>query len=193
MLGDSISAGYGIQREQSWVERLRERLAGLPGPWQVVNASVSGETPGGGLARRPDALAAHDPELVIIELGGNDGLRGYPIARIRDNLDRMVGLVRDSGGVPLVVGMEIPPNYGPRYTRAFRGVFAEVAERYDAPLVPFLLEQVALQPALMQSDGIHPTAEAQPLLLDTVWPYLEPLLDQVARADPASGQAAASR
>ena len=185
VLGDSISAAYGIQREQGWVSRLRERLAAA-GDWQVINASISGETTGGGLARLPDALAEHDPEVVIIELGGNDGLRGYPVARIRDNLNRVVELVQDTGAVPLLVGMQIPPNYGPRYTRAFAAVFGEVAEQRDVALVPFILERVALIPELMQSDGIHPTAEAQNALLDTVWPHLAPLLEQhTAAAAPA--------
>jgi acyl-CoA thioesterase-1 len=142
----------------------------------VVDASVSGETTGGGLARLPDALDTHDPEVVIIELGGNDGLRGYPIDRIRDNLNRMVELAKHAGSRVLLVGMQIPPNYGPRYTRAFAGVFEEVSDRHDIALVPFMLEQVALVPELMQSDGIHPTADAQALLLDTVWPHLSPLL-----------------
>ena len=174
VLGDSISAAYGIQREQGWVSRLQARLAD---DWQVVNASISGETTGGGLARLPDALDTHNPAVVIIELGGNDGLRGYPIERIRDNLSRMVDLALGAGGRVLLVGMEIPPNYGPRYTRAFAGLFSEVAERHQVALVPFLLERVALLPELMQDDGIHPTAAAQDELLETVWPYLAPLLE----------------
>jgi len=195
VLGDSISAAYGIAREQGWVSRLRDRLA----DWQVINASISGETTGGGLARLPDALAEHQPEVVIIELGGNDGLRGYPVARIRDNLSRMVTLVQEAGAVPLLVGMQIPPNYGPRYTRAFAAVFGAVAEQHDAALVPFILERVALIPELMQSDGIHPTAEAQDALLDTVWPHLAPLLEQhtaaapAAAAEGAAGAAATTR
>ncbi|MEZ5557242.1 MAG: arylesterase [Pseudomonadales bacterium] len=176
VLGDSISAGYGIQRDQGWVAHLEQRLQTLDPPWRVVNASVSGETTGGGLARLPGALAEHEPEVLIIELGGNDALRGYPIATIRDNLAAMVALGRDGGRAVLLVGMQIPPNYGPRYTRAFADVFSEVAARYQVPLVPFLLQDVALTPELMQDDGIHPTALAQPLLLDTLWPYLEPLL-----------------
>ncbi|HEX7034545.1 MAG TPA: arylesterase [Pseudomonadales bacterium] len=177
VLGDSISAGYGIQRERSWVEQLGVRLDVEGSGWRVINASVSGETTAGGLARLPDALERHQPDVVIIELGGNDGLRGYPIASIRDNLSRMVALARDAGCRVLLVGMQIPPNYGPRYTRAFVEVFAEVAEEHDVPLVPFLLEDVALRPGLMQADGIHPTAEAQEMLLDTVWPHLAPLLE----------------
>jgi acyl-CoA thioesterase-1 len=189
VLGDSISAGYGIQREQGWVNRLREQVAERPDrlAWQVVNASISGETTGGGLARLPDALNAHKPAVVIIELGGNDGLRGYPVETIRDNLSRMVALVTEAGGQALLVGMQIPPNYGPRYTRAFAELFQEVADQHGVALVPFLLERVALVPELMQADGIHPTAAAQQELLDTVWPHLDPLLRQ-ASASP--GQAA---
>jgi acyl-CoA thioesterase I len=177
VLGDSISAGYGIQRERGWVSQLSNRLDVEGRGWEVVNASTSGETTGGGLARLPTALNEHDPDVVIIELGGNDGLRGYPVASIRDNLSRMVGLARDAGSEVLLVGMQIPPNYGPRYTRTFAAVFEEVAEQHDVPLVPFLLEQVALRPELMQQDGIHPTADAQQILLDTLWPHLTPLLD----------------
>jgi acyl-CoA thioesterase-1 len=178
VLGDSISAAYGIQREQGWVRQLEERLASVDPSWRVVNASVSGETTGGGLARLPAALAAHDPAVVVIELGGNDGLRGYPLGKIRENLAGMVQLARSAGGEVLLVGMQIPPNYGPRYTRGFAGLFEEVARQHDVALVPFLLEQVALTPAMMQSDGIHPTADAQPLLLETLWPHLEPLLEK---------------
>ena len=194
VFGDSISAAYGIQREQGWVAQLRQRLQQRGGRWQVVNASVSGETTGGGLARLPDALAEHHPEVVILELGGNDGLRGYPVPRMRDNLTRMVQLTREAGAAPLLVGMQIPPNYGPRYTRAFAGVFQEVARAENVALVPFILEQVALEPELMQDDGIHPKAEAQALLLDTVWPHLAPLLDlHTASADGRSaGRAAAT-
>lgn len=176
VLGDSISAAYGIQREQGWVAQLQQRVAEFDPGWQVVNASTSGETTAGGLARLPLALESHAPDVVIIELGGNDGLRGYPIDRIRDNLDRLVGLATHHGSEVLLVGMEIPPNYGPRYTRAFREVFRDVADTHQVPLVPFLLEQVALLPELMQDDGIHPTAAAQRPMLDTLWPHLLPLL-----------------
>jgi acyl-CoA thioesterase I len=177
VLGDSISAGYGIQREESWVDLLADRVTEAVGDWNVVNASLSGETNGGGLGRLPGALEAHGPDVVIIELGGNDGLRGYPIANIRDNLSRMVELAQQTGGRVLLVGMQLPPNYGHRYARAFAEVFLQVAEAHDVPLVPFLLENVALLPELMQDDGIHPKAIAQELLLDTVWPYLAPLLE----------------
>ena len=176
ILGDSISAAYGIQRETGWVALLDERLTALATPISVINASVSGETTGGGLARLPQALDAFDPDVVVIELGGNDGLRGYPIKRIRDNLSQLVGLAKVNNRQVLLVGMQIPPNYGPRYTRAFTGMFAEIADEHDIALVPFFLEEVALTPELMQRDGIHPTADAQLILLDTLWPYLEDLL-----------------
>jgi len=175
-MGDSISAAYGIQTEQGWVSLLGESLKRLESPYQVVNGSISGETTAGGLARLPKALETHDPAVVIIELGGNDGLRGYPTDVVRDNLTKMVELSLAGNREVLLVGMEIPPNYGPRYTRAFHDVYASVAEETGVPLVPFFLEKVALEPGLMQADGIHPTAEAQPLLLETLWDYLEPLL-----------------
>jgi len=185
VMGDSISAGYGIQREQGWVHLLQARLNAHGSNWRVVNASISGETSGGGLARLPQALTVHSPTLMILELGGNDGLRGYPLARIRENLQAIAELALTAGVEVLVVGMQIPPNYGPRYTRGFQSMFTEVAQATGATMVPFLLEDVALEPGFMQSDGIHPTAEAQPLLLDTLWPYLEPLL--------ASGSSPAAR
>lgn len=183
VFGDSISAGYGIQREEGWVALLAERLP----DWQVVNASVSGETTGGGLARLPEALARHQPDLVILELGGNDALRGYPVARIRDNLREMVRLARAEADEVLLLGMQIPPNYGPRYTREFAQAFQDVAEAEAVTLVPFFLQQVALEPALMQDDGIHPTADAQPLLLEALWPTLAPLLEAAQSAGGASG------
>ena len=177
VLGDSISAGYGIQREESWVSLLQARMdEQMPGA-TVVNASVSGDTTGGGLSRLPQAIDAHNPALIVIELGGNDGLRGYPIRTIRDNLIALVRTAVDSGATPVLVGMQIPPNYGPRYTKQFQQMYPEVAEAEGATLVPELMASVALAPELMQADGIHPTAEGQPLLLDAVWPYLEPLLD----------------
>ncbi len=186
VMGDSISAAYGIQREQGWVHLLDQRLRTEEAAWQVANASVSGETTGGGLARLPGVLDELHPQLVIIELGGNDGLRGYPVAKIRSNLTRMVELVRGAGAVPVIAAMRIPPNYGPRYTRAFDGVFAEVASATDTALIPFLLEDVALQPGMMQNDGIHPTAVAQPLLVQAVLTTLAPLLSQELSPDTPS-------
>ena len=176
VLGDSISAAYGIQWEDGWVHLLERRLKRLDLAHRVVNASISGDTTGGGLARLPAALAAHDPELVIIELGGNDGLRGYPVASIRQNLEQLVEAAAAGGRKVLLVGMQIPPNYGRRYTSAFQSLFEEVADAHSVPLVPSFLEEVALKPGLMQRDGIHPTAEAQPMLLDALWPFVEELL-----------------
>lgn len=176
VMGDSISAGYGIQQEQGWVHLLDQTLARSESNWRAINASISGETTGGGLARIDGVLAEHKPDIVIIELGGNDGLRGYPVSRIRDNLSQMVERVSASGATPIIAAMRIPPNYGPRYTRAFEDVFAEVASALDVTLIPFMLEQVALEEGLMQDDGIHPTAQAQPLLLDAVWHHLQELV-----------------
>lgn len=191
VMGDSISAAYGIAPEEGWVNLLAERLDAEAPEVRVVNASVSGETTGGGLARLPSALERHDPELVIIELGGNDGLRGYPIDRIHANLDQMVSLALDSGARVLLVGMLIPPNYGDRYMNAFHGIFHDIGANRDVALVPFLLDGVATAKALMQDDGIHPTAAAQPMLLDNLWPTLDTLLAElVAAAD--DGPAAAS-
>ncbi len=176
MIGDSISAGYGIQRNEGWVALLETRAAALQPPHKVVNASISGDTTGGGLARLPRALEIHQPDVVVIELGGNDALRGYPVERIESNLDAMTTLAKDAGAAVIVLGMEIPPNYGARYTQAFHAIYADVANRHSAALVPFLLDGIATDDALMQADGIHPTAAAQPRLLDNVWPALKALL-----------------
>ena len=176
VLGDSISAAYGIQREQGWVQLLEERLAAIDPGYRVVNASISGDTTGGGLARLPAALETHDPALVIIELGGNDGLRGYPVPSIRKNLQQLVKLAAAEGRAVLLVGMQIPPNYGHRYTSAFQALFEDVASDQGIPVVPAFLEEVGIQPGLMQDDGIHPNASAQPMLLDTLWPFVERLL-----------------
>ena len=176
VMGNSISAAYGLQTEAGepgWVQLLRQRLGA---PHRVVNASISGDTTVGGLARLPKTLAVHKPDIVIIELGGNDGLRGYPVTSIRANLLAMTEAVLAAGAKPVVAGMQMPPNLGPRYTRAFRELYTEVATATGAALVPFLLEGVATDESLMQRDGIHPNAKAQPVLLDNVWPVLEPLL-----------------
>lgn len=176
IFGDSISAAYGIQREQGWVALLEHRLASHGPQFRVVNASMSGETTGGGLARLPKALEDHDPDLLIIELGGNDGLRGYPVANIRRNLAQMIEAADPLRRDVLLVAMQIPPNYGHRYTQAFRHLFTDLSESYDVPLANDFIEAVALQPELMQDDGIHPTAAGQPLLLDALWPTIRRLL-----------------
>jgi len=177
VFGDSLSAAYGIRPEQGWVPLLVQRLHAQGYGYQVVNASVSGETSAGGLERLPRALQLHAPDIVILQLGANDGLRGLPVSVMRDNLSRMVQLSQAAGARVLLVGIRIPPNYGPRYTEDFARVYPELAQHYRLPLVPFLLEKVALDPALMQQDGLHPNAAGEPLILDTLWPYLKPLLN----------------
>tara|TARA_B110000971_G_scaffold207175_1_gene231134 strand:- start:1814 stop:2545 length:732 start_codon:yes stop_codon:yes gene_type:complete len=176
VLGDSISAGYGMRIEEGWVNLMAITLTQQEKDWQVINASVSGETTGGGLARLPGILAATSPQIVVIELGGNDGLRGYPISKMKNNLNKMIDLVVAANAQPILVAMRIPANYGPRYTGAFEKAFDDVAQAKGAILVPFSLQEVAVTPGLIQKDGIHPTAKAQPLLLDTFLPFIEPLL-----------------
>ena len=176
VVGDSISAGYGIQRSDGWVALLQTRVVARRPPYTVVNASISGDTTAAGLARLPRALELHKPAIVVIELGGNDALRGYPVERIEQNLDAMIDLAKSAGAAVLLLGMEIPPNYGARYTQAFHALFADVAARTRVAFVPFLLDGVATDDGLMQADGIHPTAAAQARLLDNVWRGLEPLL-----------------
>lgn len=176
VLGDSISAAYGIQRDAGWVALLERRLATHEPAYHVVNASLSGDTTGGGLARLPKALEVHAPSIVVIELGGNDALRGYPIADIRRNLEKLTSIAQTSGARVVIAGMQIPPNYGSRYTQAFHQLFADVAQARGATLIPFLLDGVATEERLMQQDGIHPTAEAQPRLLDNVWPAIAALI-----------------
>ena len=176
VLGDSLSAAFGIRVEQGWVALLQARLRAKGYGHRVVNASSSGETTGGALARLPRALATHRPAVVIVELGGNDGLRGLPVRDIRSNLEAIVQRSQQSGAKVLLVGMRIPPNYGNPYTKQFHEVFGGLAQKHRLPLVPFFLERIALDDSLMQDDGIHPTAAAQPILLDEVWPRLEPLL-----------------
>jgi acyl-CoA thioesterase-1 len=176
VFGDSISAAYGISVEDGWVALLQKKLTSQGYGYRVVNASVSGETTGGGAARLPRALELHRPAIVILELGGNDGLRGLPVEEVRANLDSMIRKSRAAGARVLIVGMRMPPNYGPAYSQKFQALYADLAQHYRAPFVPFLLQKVALNGDLMQTDGIHPTARAQPALLDTIWPALEPLL-----------------
>lgn len=176
VVGDSLSAGYGIDVDGGWVSLLAARLGAKGYPQQVVNASISGDTTASGRTRLPAALDRHRPAVVILELGANDGLRGLPINAMRDNLDAMVRASRERGARVVLVGIRIPTNYGKTYTERFHAVYTEIAKRHRAALVPFLLEGVALDPTLMQADGLHPRAAAQPRLLDNVWPALEPLL-----------------
>jgi len=180
VLGDSLSASYGVPVAQGWVALLQGRLKQEGYEYRVVNASASGETTGGALVRLPRTLEVQKPAVVIVELGGNDGLRGLPISDVRRNFDAILGLAKQAGARTLLVGMRIPPNYGPAYTRAFHDLYGELSTRHKVPLVPFFLERVALDDRLMQDDGIHPNAQAQPLLLDTLWPMLKPLLEKPA-------------
>jgi len=177
VFGDSISAGYGLARvDLGWVELLKTRLNTEGYGYQVVNASVSGETTAGGLARLPRALELHHPKIVILELGGNDGLRALPVPQMRDNFAQMIDLSTHAGAKVLVLGMRIPPNYGPQYTSQFEAVYGDLARADKLPLVPFLMDHIALQPELMQGDDIHPNVKGQPILLDNVWRVLQPML-----------------
>ena len=175
--GDSLSASYRMDEQQGWVALLQERLMaeGLH-DWHVVNGSVSGETTAGGLARLPAMLASTSPDIVILELGGNDGLRGLPVPTIRENLVQMIELSQGAGARVLLSGIQIPPNYGPRYTGPFYAQYTELAQQYGLALIPFLLDGIAENAELMQDDGIHPTAEAQPLIVEIVWPLLSQLM-----------------
>ena len=172
IFGDSLSAAYGIGEDEGWVTLLAERLIQENSKLQVINGSVSGETTTGGRARLPSLLQRYAPTYVLIELGGNDGLRGLPLALMRENLTEMITLSKASGATVLIAGMQIPPNYGPRYTEPFYAQYAELAEEFDLYLIPFLIDGIPQQPALMQADGIHPKAEAQSMILDNVWPVL---------------------
>jgi acyl-CoA thioesterase-1 len=177
VFGDSISAGYGLPRvEQGWVALLQARLKEQGYGYQVVNASVSGETTEGGLARLPRALKLHQPAIVVLELGGNDGLRALPVAEMHGNLARMAGLAQAAGAMVALVGMRMPPNYGPQYAAQFAQAYTDLARDQKLPLVPFALAGIALSPELMQADDIHPNAAGQPRLLDNIWPALKPLL-----------------
>lgn len=176
IVGDSISAGYGIETKQGWVNLLQHRLDKLGYHYQVVNASVSGDTTGNGLTRLPTALKQHKPAVVIIELGGNDGLRGLPIQTIYNNLTQMVKLVKDTNAKILLLGVRLPPNYGPVYIQQFAENYASIAKENKISLVPLFLNGIDTQSQLMQSDGIHPKAEAQIKILENVWPDLEKLL-----------------
>lgn len=174
--GDSLSAAYRMEESQGWVALLQQKFISEGSDWQVVNGSVSGETTDGGLARLPAMLASTQPDIVILELGGNDGLRGLPVRNIRQNLTRMIELSQQAGARVLLAGIQIPPNYGPRYTTPFYAQYNELAEEYGLALIPFLLEGIADRSELMQDDGIHPTAEAQRMILDIVWPELQELI-----------------
>lgn len=176
VLGDSISAGYGLDAGQGWVFLLDQKLKSQGLSYKVVNASVSGETTAGGLARLPALLARHQPKIVLVELGGNDGLRALPVKALRTNLEQMVDLSRKAGATPVLFEMRIPENYGPAYTQAFGRTFTGVSEERKVPMVPFLLMRFASDLKAFQEDGIHPSASAQPQILEAAWPTLRPLL-----------------
>jgi len=198
VLGDSLSSAYGMDDRQGWVNLLRDKLDDKGYPHEVVNASVSGDTTRDALSRLDATLQRHQPDIVIVELGGNDGLRALSIDAIRANLSRILDIVRESGAKIILAGIRMPPNYGPIYTEAFERLYPELAEQFNAVLIPFFMEDVASEPRLMQDDGVHPNAEAQPVLLDNVWSVLEPVLkrpdagnrhrDPTACARPVTGQ-----
>ncbi|WIE48851.1 arylesterase [Pseudomonas sp. GM17] len=176
IVGDSISAAFGLDTRQGWVALLEQRLKSEGFNDKVVNASISGDTSAGGQARLPALLAEHKPELVILELGGNDGLRGQQPTQLQQNLASMIDSSKASGAKVLLLGMQLPPNYGVRYTQAFAEVYSKLANEKNVALVPFFLEGVGGNPELMQADGIHPAVTAQGKLLENVWPTLKPLL-----------------
>ena len=176
ILGDSLSAAYGMEVQESWPSLLQQRLEKDGYAYRVFNSSIAGDTTQGGLARLPRLLERQRPAIVIIELGGNDGLRGLPIGVTRANLSQMIDLSREAGAAVILSEIRIPPNYGPAYTERFTAVFHELAGQEGVALLPFLLEDIALEPGMMLPDGIHPTAEAQPVILDEVWAVLEPFL-----------------
>lgn len=176
VLGDSISAGYGIEVQQGWVALLRHKLAEENVSYEIINASISGDTTAGGLARIDKILATHQPEIVLVELGANDGLRGLSPKLMKDNLAEITRRAQKAGAKVLLLSMRIPPNYGKRYTEMVYGVYPQLSEELGVPYMPFILEDVALVKELMQPDGLHPNAKAQPMIADKVWLHLQPLL-----------------
>ncbi|MDZ7787988.1 MAG: arylesterase [Halofilum sp. (in: g-proteobacteria)] len=180
VLGDSISAGYGVPVEDGWVGALSARLEAENYPHRVVNASITGDTTSGGRARLPDAVERHEPDIVIIELGGNDGLRGQPLEAMRQNLQAMIEHARGAGARVLLLGIRLPPNYGRAYIDRFIGVYEELAETTGVALVPRVLDGVGERREFMQDDGIHPNADGHAVILDNVWPTLQPLVRATA-------------
>jgi acyl-CoA thioesterase I len=176
VVGDSLSAAYRIPADTGWVRLLADRLDREGYDYRVVNASIPGDTTAGGLARLPAALARYHPAVVVLELGANDGLRGLPLDPMRDNLAQMIELARQTGARVLLLGVRMPPNYGPIFTQRFQTVYRDLARSERVPLVPELLKGVAEYRELMQADGLHPTAAAEPKVLANVWPVLTPLL-----------------
>jgi acyl-CoA thioesterase-1 len=177
IFGDSLSAGYGIDVDQSWTSLLQARLESQGYEHRVINASISGETTEGGAARIESALESFNPALIILELGGNDGLRGFPPSRMKGNLDKIISRSKASGAAVVLLGIRIPQNYGQRYREAFDNVFREVAADYEIPWIEFFMDGIALNDELLQSDRIHPNAAAQPILLDNAWPIINKALE----------------
>ena len=177
VFGDSLSAGYGIDVDQSWVTLLQKRLDETGYEYRVVNASISGETTAGGATRIDSAIVTFEPELIILELGANDGLRGFPTASIQSNIETIARRARDSGAEVVLLGIRIPTNYGVRYTQAFEAVFSDVAADLEIRWIEFFMDGIALNDELLQEDRIHPNAEAQPMLLDNAWPIIRATLD----------------
>jgi acyl-CoA thioesterase-1 len=182
VFGDSLSAAHGLKPEQGWVALLDKRLRNQGYGYNVVNASVSGETTSGGLQRLPRSLDLNKPQILVLELGANDALRGLPLSNAKDNLSKMVEMGAKGGARVLLVGMRIPPNYGPKYTASFVQMYTDLSTQYRTPLVPFLLQSVALDSSKMQDDGLHPNALGEPDVLDTLWPQLVPLLKKSRRS-----------
>jgi acyl-CoA thioesterase I len=176
VVGDSLSAAYGIDSRAGWVALLSDRLGEAGFPHRVINSSMSGDTTSSGVQRLPRTLEQHDPSVVILELGGNDGLRGYPVADIRANLASMIEASQDAGAAVIIVSVTIPPNYGRAYRTSFRTAYDELATEYGLPIVSFDIEEVAGQPGMLQDDGIHPTAAAQPMMMERIWCPLERVL-----------------
>jgi acyl-CoA thioesterase-1 len=184
VLGDSLSAGHGLSTDQGWVALLQRRLQHQGYPHRVVNASISGDTTRGGLNRLPLALQRHKPEVVIVELGGNDGLRGLPMDEIQRNLAAIVSTSRNHGAKVLLVGVRLPPNYGAAYVKKFHDIYRRLEKTYQVPLVPYLLDGIGGHDELMQADRLHPRAEAQSRILNNVWPHLFPILKRLAPRSP---------
>lgn len=179
VLGDSLSTAYGMPEADGWVALLTERVSQRKFPWRVHNASISGETTAGGRSRIDDLLSEYPPDIVLIGLGGNDGLRGLGLNAMRENLDYMIDSAENSGAAVLLMGILIPPNYGPVYSQRFASVFSGIAEQRNLDFLPFLLDGIALEPDMMLDDGIHPSRSAQPGILENVWTVLEPMLERL--------------
>ena len=178
VLGDSLSAGYQMPAEKSWPALLPEILARQSQPTTIINTSISGDTSGNGLARLPQLLAQHKPDIVLIELGANDGLRGFAPKILRNNLKQMITLIKEMGSQPLLIQIEIPPNYGKRYNELFRNIYPKLSQSLNVPLLPFFLIDIIVKPELMMKDGLHPTAEAQPLIAQFMAQQLKPYLNK---------------